>query len=119
MADEVTIKSVLLAEMDQLAKDLSNGDAGNVEKQGKALAYIMRILRPLVEQDSVKQEECRDRMKTVGERITDHIEHCPARALVEKPIQNAGVVLANCVSTSLPWLIIVIMLVLWKLLVPK
>lgn len=113
MADERTIKGVLLAEMDELAKDLSNGESGNIEKQGKALAYIMRILRPLVEQETVKESDCRSRMEILGKRLEAHAASCPAAKMIEKPIQGAGTILANLATTSLPWLILITGLVIW------
>jgi hypothetical protein len=114
MSDEVTIKQVLLAEMDSLAHDLSNGDAGNIEKQGKALAYIMRILRPLVEQETVKEGECRERMGVLGKRLETHVETCPAARMFERPIESGGVILANMAKTSFPWLLLVGLLLAWK-----
>ena len=113
MADEATIKKVLLAEMDSLAHDLSNGEAGNIEKQGKALAYIMRILRPLVEQETVKEHECRERMRIFGQRLEAHAESCPAAHMFERPVESGTVILANLAKTSLPWLLFIGFLI-WK-----
>lgn len=113
MSDSREIKQVLLAEMDTLAHDLSNGDAGNIEKQGKALAYILRILRPLVERDTVIEPECRERMAIIGKRIEDHIETCPAARLLEKPLESGGVILAKMASQSFPWLVALALLGLY------
>lgn len=113
MSDSANIKAVLIAEMDQLSHELSNGDAGNIEKQGKALAYILRIMRPLVERESVQESECRERMGTMGKRLDDHYVNCPAARLLEKPMESAPVIMAKLASTSLPWILFLVALSLW------
>jgi len=100
-------------EMDALARDLSNGEAGNIEKQGKALAYIMRILRPLVERESVNESECRERMAVLGKRLEDHTATCPAIRLFAHPAESGGVILANLAKTSLPWMILIVVVLVW------
>ena len=105
MSDGAEIRKVLIGEIDQLAHDLSNGDAGNIEKQGRALSYLLRVVRPLVEREVVLESECRERMMEMGKRVELHEINCPAAKLLEKPLEGGSVILAKAASQSLPWLI--------------
>jgi hypothetical protein len=116
MTDSAQIKGVLLAEMDSLAKDLANGGGADLVKQGQALSYILRIMRPLVERESVQEAECRERMMIIGKRLEDHYAKCPAAKLLEKPLEGGGVILAKAASQSLPWMVAITLLGLWLFL---
>lgn len=113
MTDAAQIRGVLIAEMDSLARDLANGGGADLVKQGQALSYILRIMRPMVERESVMENECRERMKTIGERLERHETTCPAIRVFSHPAESGGVILANLAKTSLPWLLLIGGILAW------
>lgn len=113
MTDASQLRSVLVAEMDEIAKSLTNGGGADPVLQGRALSCLLRIMRPLIERESVQEHECRERMKIIGERLERHEATCPAIRMFAHPAESGGVILANLAKTSLPWLLLVAGLFAW------
>ena len=113
VTDASQLRSVLVAEMDEIAKSLANGGGADPVLQGRALSCLLRIMRPIIERESVQEHECRERMKIIGERLERHEATCPAIRLFAHPAESGGVIMANLAKTSLPCLLLVGGLVAW------
>jgi hypothetical protein len=113
MTDASQLRGVLVAEIDEIAKSLANGGGADLVLQGRALSCLLRIMRPLIERESVQEHECRERMKIIGERLERHEATCPAIRMFAHPAESGGVILANLAKTSLPWLLLIGGLVAW------
>jgi len=62
--------AALLEEARKLSKDLGNGQAANLEKQGNAMGIILTLLTPLVSEDYVTYED-------LTKKLVLHRAECP------------------------------------------
>jgi hypothetical protein len=57
-------KQIVLDEAECMAKKLTNGSAGCQITQGRAIALLVKMIRPLYENEFVTEEDCKKRCKT-------------------------------------------------------
>lgn len=104
MSDSQPLKQFVLDEIDEVSADLANGGGADQIKQGRGIAILLRVVRPMVERETVTEIECLERMSK-----------CPARAIVTGGIETAGAAIVKLVEKSLPWVGLVAWLA-WQLI---
>mgnify|MGYP003602275760 CR=1 FL=1 len=109
MTDNRDIKKIILDEIDSAARELENGGAANPVAQGKGIALLLRVVRPLVERETVTEGECLDRMSK-----------CPARSLISggNGGEATASILIKAIERLSPWALIVGWMA-WQLLKAK
>jgi hypothetical protein len=96
-------KKIVIDEANELANELKNGNSGDIQVQGKAIALLVKMISPLYSAEFVTVEDCKAKHESLSKEdveITDlsvgplHIKGRVNALIIMIIVLAAGVIFA-------------------------